>query len=85
MWSLGELPVSLVRATVGAAGAWVSSVKLKLVADEWLPATSVSRTCTLFEPSTAVKLLDQVEPPFSEYSTSAPASVPVICSVPTFV
>ena len=38
--SLAELPVSLVNATVGAAGTTLSSVKLKLAAVPALPAAS---------------------------------------------
>src|SRR5207237_9207864 len=41
IWSLLELPVSLLSATVGAAGAVVSRVKLKLVAWPVLDGTSV--------------------------------------------
>ena len=39
--SLPELPVSAVNASPGAAGAVVSSVKVKTVAVEILPTTSV--------------------------------------------
>src|SRR5207253_2323835 len=85
MWSLVFEPVSDVRATDGAVGAWVSSVKLKLAALEWLPATSVWRTCTALEPSAAVKLVAQVVPALIEYSTSDPVSVPVTARVPTLV
>src|SRR5262249_57033690 len=70
--SVGELPVSLVRATPGA-GAVLSRVKLKAVTPLTLPATSVCRTCTALLPSTAVKLADQVAPPPVEYSTRAAA------------
>ena len=41
--SLPELPVSAVKATPGVAGGVVSSMKVKTVAVETLPATSVCR------------------------------------------
>ena len=44
MWSVPELPLSVAGAPPGAVGAVVSSVKLKLVAVDTLPATSVWRT-----------------------------------------
>ena len=44
IWSELELPLSVVSATPGAAGPWVSRVKLKVVAADTLPATSVWRT-----------------------------------------
>ena len=47
-----------------------------------LPATSVCRTCTLLFPSAAVKMLPQVVPPSIEYSTVAPASMPVKVRLP---
>src|SRR5262245_66467808 len=68
------LPVSLIRATPGAAGRAVSRVKLNWVTALTLPATSVCRTCTALAPSWAVKLADQVVPPSVEYSTRAPGS-----------
>src|SRR5262249_55561772 len=82
--SVGELPVSLVRATPGAGGVAVSRVKLKAVPPLPLPATSVCRTCTALLPSTAVKLADQVAPPSVEYSTRAPGSLLTV-SVPMLV
>ncbi|WP_230944872.1 hypothetical protein, partial [Burkholderia stagnalis] len=60
-WSDALLPESVVSATPGAA-ADVSSVKLNDVADDVLPATSIWRTCTLFVPSTALKLVFQWAP-----------------------
>ena len=48
------VPLSLASATVGAVGAWLSRVKLKVVAVETFPARSVWRTCTLFNPSVAL-------------------------------
>ena len=44
MWSVPEPPLSVVSATPGAAGPAVLSVKVKLVALDTLPATSVWRT-----------------------------------------
>ena len=41
IWSVAELPLSSVSATLGATGGIVSSVKLTLVTPETLPATSV--------------------------------------------
>src|SRR5205823_4946067 len=77
-------PVSWSSATPGAA-APVSRVKEKLVAADTLPATSVWRTSTAFDPSAAAKLLLQVAPASVEYSTSAPLSTPVRASVPLLV
>ncbi|ORC43836.1 hypothetical protein B2G74_33595 [Burkholderia sp. A27] len=74
----------MASATPGAAAA-VSSVKLKLVVAETLPATSVCRTCTSLVPSTAVKPVLQVEPPSVEYSTVAALSMPLRVSVPELV
>src|SRR5437763_10242818 len=71
--------------TLTSAGGVVSSVKLKLVIGEMLPAASVCRTSTLLGPSTAVKALLQVLPPSVEYSTSAPGSTPARASVPSLV
>ena len=80
MWSLPEDPLSLVSATPGAAGVTVSRVKLKAVRLETLPATSVCRTSTVFDPCTSWAivgaLVDQVVPPSSEYSTLAPGLDP---------
>src|SRR5215471_15947057 len=77
IWSELELPLSVVSDTPGAAGAIVSRVKLKVVAADTLPATSVWRTKTVFGPSTAVNELLQVVPLLIEYWTSAPASMPL--------
>ena len=63
----------------------VSSVKLKLVALETLPATSVWRTRTILGPSTGVNEVVHVAPPLIEYSTVAPLSIPERDSAPTFV
>src|SRR5438093_13506110 len=69
MLSVLELPVSLVSATVGAAGAVVSRVNVKragvVVA---LFGSSTWRTSTVFAPSTALKVLVQVAPPLDRKS-----------------
>ena len=52
---------------IAIIGARVSSVKLKLVAVDTLPATSVWRTATVLRPSTAVNELVQVWPLLIEY------------------
>ena len=79
MWSLFDVPLSLVSATPGATGSTVSSVKLKAVTAETLPATSVCRTSMVLAPCTSCAtvgaLVDQVVPPSSEYSTFAPGSM----------
>src|SRR6185369_14023531 len=85
IWSLLLEPVSLKRSTVGAVGAMVSRVKVRLPTLLVLPATSVWRTWTVLLPSAAVKLLFQVEPLSVEYSTAAPASMPLSDRVPFFV
>ena len=83
MPSLLELPVSEASASVGAAGAAVSSVNAKAaLLPLALPAASVWRAITDFAPSPAsVKLAPlpvvQVVPPSVEYSQVAPASRPV--------
>ncbi|WP_221623577.1 hypothetical protein, partial [Burkholderia stagnalis] len=69
-WSDALLPESVVSATPGAA-ADVSSVKLNDVAADVLPATSIWRTCTLFVPSTALKLVFQWAPLSTLYCTVA--------------
>jgi len=49
--------------TVGKTGAWVSNVNVSAVdALDTLPAASVWRTYTVFEPLAAVKLEAQVVP-----------------------
>ncbi|ODQ36066.1 hypothetical protein BGV65_06030 [Burkholderia ubonensis] len=63
----------------------MSSVKLNAVAGDVLPATSICRTCTLFTPSTALKLVLQCAPLSTLYCTVAPVSMPVKLSVPTLV
>ena len=69
--SVDELPVSLASATTGATGGVVSRVKVKAAeAGPVLPATSVWRTSTAFDPSTGVKLEIQVVPPSIEYCTA---------------
>ena len=65
-----EPPLSVVSATPSAA-CEPSRVKLKLVALDTLPATSVWRTRTVFGPSTAVNELLQLVPLLIEYWTSA--------------
>ena len=72
------------RVTTGA-GSEVSSVKLNEPVAEVLPAVSVCFTCTLFTPSTAVKLEVQVAPLSILYSTVAPASIPATVKLPSAV
>ena len=73
--SVDELPVSLASATTGATGGVVSSVKVKAAeAGPVLPATSVWRTSTAFDPATGVKLEVQVVPPSIEYCTDGAPS-----------
>ncbi|CAB3744441.1 hypothetical protein LMG27174_07180 [Paraburkholderia rhynchosiae] len=74
----------MASATPGAAAA-VSSVKLKLVAADTLPATSVWRTWTVFAPSAALKLLLQCAPLSMLYCTVAPLSTPLRLSTPELV
>ncbi len=78
-------PVSVASVTTGPAGAAVSSVNVSPVTPLTFPAASVCRTATVFTPSTAVKLPPHVAPPSTEYSTAAPASIPVSASVPSWV
>ena len=69
---------------IAIAGTTVSRVKVKAVRPETLPATSVCRTSTVFDPCTSWAivgaLIDQVVPPSSEYSTLAPLSMLVSVS-----
>ncbi|KVO19807.1 hypothetical protein WJ73_02890 [Burkholderia ubonensis] len=60
-------------------------MKLNDVAADVLPATSICRTCTLFTPSTALKLVFQCAPLSTLYCTVAPVSMPVRFNVPTLV
>src|SRR5262249_60515801 len=80
-----ELPLAVVSATPGAAGPIVSRVKLKVVALDTLPATSVWRTLMVLRPSTAVNELLQVVPLLIEYCTMAPVSMPDRVSAPLLV
>ena len=84
--SVDELPVSWASATTGATGGVVSSVKVNAAeAGPVLPATSVWRTSTAFDPSTGVKLEVQVVPPSIEYCTVAPVSTLLSASEPSLV
>ena len=69
---------------IAIVGTTVSRVKVKAVRPETLPATSVCRTSTVFDPCTSWAivgaLIDQVVPPSSEYSTLAPLSMLVSVS-----
>ena len=77
------LPLSHTRPTVGATGAALSSVKLRLDASLTLPALSVTRAYTVLAPSLAAKVLPQTVP-LVLYSKVAPASA-VTLSVPLLV
>jgi len=63
----------------------VSTVKLKLLAVETLPAASVWRTITVLRPSTGVNDVVQVVPPSVENSTFAPISIGESVSAPLLV
>ena len=71
--------------TVGALGASVSNMKVRVVAAETLPATSTWRTATVLSPSTALKLFVQVWPPSVLYCTLAPDSRLPIVNAPLLV
>src|SRR6187401_2333800 len=84
--SVPDTPVSCASARVGVAGARLSKVKLNDVAEETLPATSVSRTNIVLEPCTSARAaVVQCVVPSAEYSMSAPGSEPVKASVPLLV
>ena len=74
------VPVSVVSATPGVAGATLSSVNETLPGEDTLPATSVWRTSTVSRPwlrfPTPGAVVVQA-PPLAEYSTATPGSVPV--------
>ena len=90
MRSVAELPLSLARATLGAATAESSVKASALDARLTLPAASVWRTMTVLAPSPlSVKLLplpaSQLVPPLMLYCQVAPASRPATLTLPLLV
>src|SRR5262249_58319737 len=75
IWSLGEVPLSVASDRLGAPGAVLSRVKLKVLEfDETLPALSACRTITLLAPSPLSVKLDPL--PTRQHAPPSPLSYP---------
>ena len=80
------MPLSAsIAVTSGAIGATVSSVKSRVATFDTLPARSVWRTWTTFEPSTGSYDGPHASLPDAAYSTVAPLSMEPRASVPSLV